>query len=56
MKVMAHTSSTPENTLRGNKYERKKARFSTQLRDMPIPQDLHPNQMLSRHLKGLRSY
>ena len=39
-----------------NKYERKKARFMNHVGDMPTHPDLHPSHMLSKDLKGQRSY
>ena len=42
--------------LRGNNYERKKARFNNHACDTPTHPDLPPNQIISKNLKGHRSY
>ena len=54
MWVMACTSSTLENPLWANKYERKKTRFINHAHDSPAHPDLHLYQMLAK--RSQRSY
>ena len=52
---MARTRGTLKNSLRGNNYGKNLARSVNYVHDTPTHPDLHPNQMLSKNLKGHRS-
>ena len=51
-----HAQAVTLKILRGNNYERKKARFVSHACDMSTHPDLQPNQMLLKNLQGQGSY